>query len=566
MLIVRATQGQEIKIESLENGPGLLPFKLGQMRVVTHYHTFLQYIDLNDIEEKIILVQTQLHEIVTQLISSSKTYSLHEVQVNHLAGKLNKTLNQLKSLEPKRVKRGLVDGLGSVIKSITGNLDYTDAIKFNDAISTLKNNEGKISNELNSHISLSKEWMAKHSEIINQLVQNQVKINETLHFLTIGQQQVLSSLIKYTKFGQLLMIISENIDDLLSELFRIENMLSFIRASSTHHSMIDIDVLGNIINNLKTIYDKEQILDIDLREYYDIIKPGYFYVEKQIVIIFGFPIISPSIYFLFKLTIIPNKYNQTLIPPYPMIAIDGNSYLYIEAECPKLKSMYLCDNKLNYQVRTDPDCIKSLIDHKPLPKFCKQTTLSLSKEAMERLDDRYYAVVFPKLTKVQLVCKREDRVLLHGSYLVTIPRDCLLRTEEFTITNNDDRIKGEPVKIMQYTSKIEDNNLSNITPKEILKLNTIKLDALHEIHRKIQVQTPVQLNDEVNPALYHTTIPFYGLLIIVAVFGIFILIRQKKLFSYLCKKRKVVTYPVAENEENDNSRQPPATFSLNILK
>lgn len=51
---------REIKLESLDDGPGLLPFKMGAMNLVTYYHSFIQFIDLTDIEEKINSVLIQL--------------------------------------------------------------------------------------------------------------------------------------------------------------------------------------------------------------------------------------------------------------------------------------------------------------------------------------------------------------------------------------------------------------------------------------------------------------------------------------------------------------------------
>lgn len=550
---------QEIRIESLDEGPGLLPFKLGPMKHVTHYHTFLQYIDLKDIENKIFRVENQLQQISTRISNNS---SLHNIQLDHLFRKLNKTLNQLRSLEPKRVKRGLIDGLGSVIKSISGNLDYTDAIKYNDAISTLTNNGNKIAVELNNHISLSKDWMAKHTEVINNLVENQIKINKSLELLVNNQSQMGISLIKYTKISQFLSIISENVDDLLTELYRIENILGFIRASSTHHSMLDVDVMSNIIRKLKNLYDKDQILDVELRDYYNIIKPGYYYSENQIIIIFGFPIISRNIYTLYKLSVLPNKYNEIIIPPYPLIAINIDSYLYIEAECPKVQSVYLCDEKFYHQVKTDPDCIKTLIDKKIKTKFCKPTTVTFLKEAMEKLDDKYYSVVFPKNTNVQLKCGREDHVNLRGSYLITIPRNCLLRTGEFTIINTSDDLKGEPLKIMTFSMTVDDEIMPE-TPREAIRLNTINLSSLHEIQGKIELQAPVHLDKS---SLYHTTIPFYGIIISTAVLiTIFLIIRRKNLLQTLCTK-DAVGYAVTRNQNTENPDEPPATFSLNILK
>lgn len=83
-----------------------------------------------------------------------------------------------------RVKRGLIDGLGSVIKSISGNLDYTDAIKYDNAIKTLKENQNKVVTEINNHISLGKNWVLQNSEILNNLANNQKIIESAINNLT----------------------------------------------------------------------------------------------------------------------------------------------------------------------------------------------------------------------------------------------------------------------------------------------------------------------------------------------------------------------------------------------
>lgn len=133
-MTIHLTLAHEIRLESLDNGPGILPFKLGNARLITHYHTFLQFIELTDIKDRLDSVDSQLKLFETKLIND--TYLIYELQIHYLSGKINKIRNQLSTLEPNnfRSKRGLVDGLGSLVKSITGNLDHTDAEKYNNAI------------------------------------------------------------------------------------------------------------------------------------------------------------------------------------------------------------------------------------------------------------------------------------------------------------------------------------------------------------------------------------------------------------------------------------------------
>lgn len=557
----------DIRLESLDNGPGLLPFKLGRAKLVTHYHCFLQYVELSDLENRLISIHNQLDYFRTKL--DNHTLTLYELQIEYLGSKLIKINSKLKSLEPSRARRGLIDGLGSLIKSVTGNLDHSDAERYNNAIKILESNEHKMLSEFNSHISLNTEWMTQHSILINKIVDNQREINETMDLILNRTVFADNNLFKYAKFAQLLAIISENTEDLYVELSRLENMLTFARASSTHHSMIGIDNLKNIINRLRDIYSHSEIIDEDLRIYYTIIKPGYYFSGKRIVFTFKFPVISQVNFDLFKLSIVPNKFHRTFIPPYPFMATDGKAFMYMEAECPKLNHYHLCEESTNHRPWEHSDCIQSLLTQESMKESCQLTRVTFAREALEQLDDQHYTLVFPNPTKVKLQCDRIEYTTLTGSYLATIPRTCSIRSKEFFVINTGDEVKGQPIKIMEIPKNYNTEDDSNIPH---LKIHSINLENLHHIEDKIMLQRPIELKP-MKEILYHTTLPFYLFLIIVTAIAIVIAIRL------LMKRAKMIHEEAPSKSEMDTNdhlytavtKNPeqipvPATFSLNVLK
>lgn len=153
-LIKAQEVSQEITLESLGDGPGVLPFRLGATKLITHQHIFLQYIQIKYIEEKIWVLQDQIDKYEPNL--NNDTYMLYEVQLNYLSDKMLSVMHHLDTFKPGRVKRGLIDGLGSIIKSVTGNLDYSDVVKYDNTIKILQDNNLEITEELNNHISISK--------------------------------------------------------------------------------------------------------------------------------------------------------------------------------------------------------------------------------------------------------------------------------------------------------------------------------------------------------------------------------------------------------------------------
>ncbi|XP_045505942.1 uncharacterized protein LOC123702281 [Colias croceus] len=537
MMLLTTTLALEIKLEDLGESPGILPFKLGPMQLTHHYHTFLQFIELREIDSNISLVQSQLSEIRNKL--DNLTYAVYESQIDYLSDKLDFALQQLKTLEPLRFKRGLIDSLGSVIKSITGNLDYSDAVKYDQALSVLKKNQDKIVIEQNHHISLSKDWMDEQNKIIAEIIESQNKINKTLFMILNPDSFPSPDIVKFAKFAQALAISSNNVDSLVSEISRLENALAFCSASRTHHSMIGIGVMKNMLSKLKTFYNKEEILDLEIRDYYDIIKPASYFNGDQLVFAFKFPIVSPLEYNFYKLAIVPNKNRQAIIPPSPFLAITGNMHVYIEAECPKSGMRYLCEDELHHMLKPQPDCISNIVEgnlHEE--RSCEMTTVNLMKPAMEKLDDRHYVVVFPSPTEARLSCEREEIINLNGSYLATIPPTCKLHTEDFTIVNTNDHIKGQPIKITKVSAHVKEPTLSFS-----IKSNSISLKKLHEIQDKIHHQEPIQL--EQIPMFYNTTIPFYTILCSAIALSLIILGRR-----LILNRRK-------KNEERSQSSKKP---------
>lgn len=544
---------QDIKFESLDDGPGILPYKLGPMKIATHYHTFLQYIKLDDIEDKTHSLQNHLQNYKNQLPNGM--YSAYEIQISYLLNKLDEILNQIKSLQPTRSKRGIIDGLGTVIKSITGNLDYTDALRYNEAIKLLESNQDKITNEINNQLSISKEWITKYNSVLTQLVENQSKINSTLMLILSNKMNNGLTLIKYAKFGQLLVILSENINDLMNELLRIENSLAFIHASSMHHSMISIDVLSSMIDKLKSIYGKDSILDLEIREYYNIIQPASYYANKQIVFIFRFPIISRDNFLLYRLAVVPNKKSQALIPSSPFIATNENSFLYIEAECPKHSSWYLCQTELNHQIRTNSDCIHQLIINQILEESCHLTTVNLLRGSMEKLDDMHYIISFPENQKIQISCNKQEFTSLKGSYLVTIPLGCQIISEEFTLINDNNEVRGQPLKLIKISDEIAHLDTT-------INISSINIHGLHRLNDKIMIQSPLQIEHEKDTTVYHTTIPIYAILFSAG--ALIILLQYKKYKKTTVKNKEILEN--GDNPESNEKASSPATFSLNILK
>lgn len=294
ILLLEKIYTQDIRLESLDDGPGLLPFKLGPTRIISHYHSFIQDINLPDLQDKIVLVRQQLNDIMPEL--NNKTLRLYEPHMDYLKYKIENIFDQLQTFKTSRVKRGLVDGLGSVIKSITGNLDYTDAQRYDSALKLVKDNESKLATELNNHISYSKDWTIQYTKIIDNMLDSQNKIEALLEKIRETEITKDYDLTKYAHLAQVFLILGDNVDSISQELQKLQDALALIKLSSLHHSILSINSIKDMLNRLELLYGKNRIINLDVREYYDVIKIGSYYSENNIVIVYRFPIVLENIY------------------------------------------------------------------------------------------------------------------------------------------------------------------------------------------------------------------------------------------------------------------------------
>lgn len=481
---------------------------------------------------------------------------MFQPHISYLKNKLDSVLEQLETFESNRVKRGLVDGLGSIIKSVTGNLDYTDAMHYNQALKTLQDSQNTLITEFNSHISLSKNLTTEYSKVIDNIVENQGKMSILLDKISKSEATRDNDLVKYAHLAQVLMILSDNVDSISQELLKLQNNLAFIRTSTMHHSVLNLHAIRKVINRLNILYSRERVLDLDPREYFDIIRLGSYYAGNEIVIVFKFPIVISPIYDMYKLAIVPNRKSEILTPPSPFLALYEKEFKYIEAECPKTSKWYLCEEKQNIQSRTTEDCIQQLITTQQHNPVCQPIQVSLEKPAFEELDEKHYTISFPVPTKVHLSCEQQQYETLQGSYLAIIPQQCKLETPHFTIANINDRLKGRALKIMDLP-----NNPSTTLPNGIpsLKLNSVNLNNLHEINTKISLQSPLKPHyDVAEYGLYHTTIPMYAVLLSACALSAIFYYRN-------CYLKQSKTPAAAMRSTEDKALQPQETHALPTL-
>ena len=168
----------------------------------------------------------------------------HIVNLQLFSRRTNRLLNNLIFETPNadRRKRGLIDGLGSIIKTITGNLDANDAKRYDMLIRELQQNDG-----------ITKDILESQVQIIDEM---NSKFNTTIYELKRNEESLLDRLDRYMRHGseiikeQFYLQIQIQLEQLFESYTIIENEIqtsilgvTFAKLNNFYTPLVDTDVL-----------------------------------------------------------------------------------------------------------------------------------------------------------------------------------------------------------------------------------------------------------------------------------------------------------------------------------
>lgn len=133
----------------MNNNKGVIPLRLGEGKIIDSYYKLIHLVNITEYENNINSLSNNYESLCRKINSIDKFQNKSSTSYNRslsaslLTGKkLKKLYHVLHTLLPvNRRKRGIFNGLGTVIKSITGNLDSRDLNKINNVFRELQSND-----------------------------------------------------------------------------------------------------------------------------------------------------------------------------------------------------------------------------------------------------------------------------------------------------------------------------------------------------------------------------------------------------------------------------------------
>lgn len=530
----------------IKQNPGILPFQQGQAFLQRDQWSIIKTIDLKGFERDILFnieKYSELNDITTHY-SNNSFYQFEIQELQQLVQYLrDETIEKFQQLSPSRkVKRGLINPIGSIIKIITGNLDYDDAVKYDKLIANIQTHEQEVSNKVTiiskmlDHFLNSTKTIDENTQLMNERL---IRIETKLSDLSVKENQL--SYVTY--LISILNMFVANFRTMYIKLSEIETALALSKVSVIHKSILNPNELLNLLleiaqhDNLMFTVNEQNL--INLEETFSVKT----YITNNVIrFIIDIPLVDNVTYNYFKLYSLPIFYNSInltyiIIPDFPYLLVEGLKYLPIAKPCKEVTDKdYLCteDDLTPY---ADKTCIEQLMTYCPNPSSCFPRSVDMEDLKLQKITANSW-ILFSKINKI--ISQNCDSNIIHGqiqgTYILTIPDRCIVSIEGIEIRGHRYYSmfkKNKSLPVITLPS-LPENQQQNSTDYEPVNLKKVNLDDIQHLNYVLQKGVKNVKSVSVQQSESVATIVLYVIVSVLIV--IFIVLKYKIILRKLCKK------------------------------
>lgn len=548
------------ELKQLNSTIGIYYHPEAEMKIANDKWTILSY--------KNITLLKQAYKQNVDLINSLNTKLLLEEnapRLNYFYKEVQPHINlinkQLKSIERKfeeikydiqgnRYKRGLINGIGTIWKSLTGNLDSSDGEYYSDCINKLSNDEHQIENLLKNQISVTTSTIKNFNYTIRKLQIDEetfnkdiVKVETTLLDITDKQNYFEARF----AFIEVCEQITESNIIIESELDDIIESITFARLKTLHPSIIQP---SELVNQLRKISQKLQRSHLPLlpdysniASYFDIIELKAFQTYGEIVFVLNIPIVEPYNFKIYHLYSIPIKDNRTrifhlILPTSKYIALSDDNTLYVQLDnfenCKHIE-FELCQHLLPSPIDLNANCEAQLLLHPlQLPENCVNTLLYSEDFKVQLISENTWLIAITNPIPIVINCLGQSKTeIIKQNSILSLYPTCIAyigSIRVYAIFEKQSKIE-ETVQVPQIKYDCC-SHLPNELPKlEPLKISDLNLDELNVAEHKLN-QYDKDLDKLINEPFVQKHISWFTYFIITLIIALIVLYIMCK-----CKRR-----------------------------
>lgn len=438
---------------------------IGSAKTLNHYHKFLFYINITQIEISLSHLWTNTYLLQQKCNSSCPL-------INTLIDNCIEIENELSKFN-YRSKRA-IELLGSTIRFITGNLDQRDLNQINNQLGTLFSNQNKIVMQIDKITSFANHITNRY---INDFKNIERKINSTFEALNYINEEVNKHALidHYIHLSQ----------KLISTIKTIQRTVTLSFNGITNLEVIKTEELKKIIHHLIQIYQKTELIDLEAIHLFKIIefsKLRVLSVGKIITCILYIPILHPNPYLYQRVYPIPNRSNKIILPP-ASYRLDGlNKEIWMKKQCSTIENQTICiekpvESKCSLKNLTTCNFAQASNDYKIHRQLENSNILLSCKNSLKILEECGNKINYEETSGSSLISSnRSCRVIID---------DTIYENVHYNLSYEIPTIKLEDFK-PQKSINLEQNHLEDVSSlkeeAEELKYNIDLHPLIHISH------------------------------------------------------------------------------------
>lgn len=471
--------------------------KLGTAKIAKETHKLIHYYDLRPIVTEFDKLRKHEQTLTQNFIDTSKTYpnelATHLKILRFLENEINTKLTAIIPNSYKREKRGLINGLGSIFKSITGNLDSTDAERYDKLIEELQNNENKLETSVKTQNSLSISLIDKFNSTIKQISHNENILEEKFKEVFMVLKNSFNAMECSLVLKDALIQISTMYEIINSILQDIENSLIFTKLQIMHPSIIRTNDFFFELTKLEKSVKKYFPFELTLQNiplFESVVKIESYIKKFRISYILHVPLIYPfevDYYHLYSIPVYSMGQFKAIITQNKYLVKNELYFAFMSESCKQVSpKQFFCRN-LDLQNNNEKSpCEIKIIDMKNASN-CRQTKIHVIETSIQPIQStNKWICLFPTREQLKLKCfNQEEAVNLLGTYLIEIPVECKISNDKQTIINEIHQ-SSETILFPDLDIRISNTKIENVS----LHLENIKLDELYQIKNKLIENNP----------------------------------------------------------------------------
>lgn len=357
--------------------------------------------------------------------------------------------SSLTHLIDNRIKRGAwIGGVGTIMKQIFGTLDENDAIKYDNAIEHVQNNQKRLASLMKENILVTTSTLSKYNETINKIKINEENLNLAIDKVSLNLKNLSEVTVQMSitsEINTLFMNLESSLLALSFELNDITNSILFSNVNVLHPSVITPRQLyTDLADNYRHLpVDTELAVELDINLIHVIMNVSKlisYYIKNRIMFVLQIPLVKPRQFYLYHNVPLPVPHNKArpdsfsvIIPSheYVMITKDKLQYCHLDSlgKCKNTDYLnYICEVMNVFPTSENPTCESELLSKviTELPTQCKTEFIRGKLDVWKPLNNNRWIYVqsLPEKLSIDCVNSELSEVNVIGSGIVEIPLLC----------------------------------------------------------------------------------------------------------------------------------------------